>query len=62
MILVIIYNTLKCIQTLYEIGYFYRDVKPSNFMVKKSEIAEEKGKIYLIDLGLCKKYAKKDSN
>jgi hypothetical protein len=31
-------------------------------MVKKSEIAEEKGKIYLIDLGLCKKYAKKDSN
>jgi serine/threonine protein kinase len=59
--LVIMYNTLKCIRTLHEIGYLYRDVKPSNFMVKKSEMDEKKGKIYLIDLGLCKKYTKKDS-
>ena len=56
------YNTLKCIQALHEIGYLYRDVKPSNFMVKRSELEEKEAKIYLIDLGLCKKYQKNNSH
>lgn len=56
------YNTLKCLETLHEIGYVYRDVKPSNFMVKQSDLDKEKGTIYLIDLGLCKKYLKNDTD
>lgn len=30
-------------------------------MINKSELKQDAGKIYLIDLGLCKKYTKKDS-
>ena len=61
-LLVIMYNTFRCIRTLHEKGYLYRDVKPSNFMLKRSELDQNKGRIYLIDLGLCKKFTKKDTN
>jgi serine/threonine protein kinase len=29
------YNTLQAILKLHELGYLYRDVKPSNFMLTK---------------------------
>jgi len=35
-LLVIMYNTFMCLRTLQEKGYLYRDVKPSNFMLKRS--------------------------
>jgi serine/threonine protein kinase len=61
-LLLIMYNTFRCIRALHEIGYLYRDVKPSNFMVKRSQLEEGRGRIYLIDLGLCKKFTKKDTS
>jgi serine/threonine protein kinase len=29
------YNTLKQLKILHELGYLYRDVKPANFMLQK---------------------------
>ena len=50
------YNSLRCIQELHSLGYLYRDVKPANFMVRQDELQNERGRLYLIDLGLCKRY------
>ena len=56
------YNTLRSIQLIHQLGYLYRDVKPANFMLKRCELQNKEGKIYLIDLGLCKKYVRKENN
>jgi serine/threonine protein kinase len=40
---------LQAVKALHSKGYVHRDIKPDNFMY------DEKGIIYLIDLGLCKK-------
>lgn len=44
------HQMLHAVQALHEHGYLHRDIKPDNFMF------DQEGKIFLIDLGLCKKY------
>lgn len=41
---------LWSVQALHQKGYIHRDIKPDNFMY------DDKGKVYLIDLGLCKQW------
>jgi serine/threonine protein kinase len=45
---------LQAVKSLHQKGYIHRDIKPDNFMF------DERGKVYLIDLGLCKKYLRYD--
>ncbi|KAJ3369666.1 serine/threonine protein kinase [Kappamyces sp. JEL0680] len=41
-------------ETLHEKGFIYRDVKPENFLMGRS--GHDAEKVYLIDLGFCKKW------
>lgn len=41
---------LRAVQALHQHAYLHRDIKPDNFMF------DEEGKVFLIDLGMCKKY------
>jgi serine/threonine protein kinase len=43
-------DMLQAVKSLHQNGYIHRDIKPDNFMF------DERGKVYLIDLGLCKQY------
>jgi serine/threonine protein kinase len=43
-------HMLHSIRALHNHGYIHRDIKPDNFMF------DDKGKVYLIDLGMCKNY------
>lgn len=43
-------DMLRAVRSLHHRGYIHRDIKPDNFMF------DERGKVYLIDLGLCKQY------
>eukprot|EP01080_Neovahlkampfia_damariscottae_P002470 gene2470-3179_t len=47
---------LEGIESIHKIGYLHRDLKPSNFVIKRSE----KGKIFVIDFGLARKYISND--
>jgi len=42
-------SMLNAVKALHSKGYVHRDIKPDNFMY------DDNGRIYLIDLGLCKK-------
>ena len=45
---------LDILRELHEAGYIHRDIKPDNWMYDAC------GSLYLIDLGLCKRYLKSD--
>eukprot|EP01080_Neovahlkampfia_damariscottae_P003163 gene3163-5479_t len=54
-------TTLKCgiqmidsLEGTHKLGYIHRDVKPSNFVTGRTK--SQKGKVYLIDFGLARKY------
>lgn len=55
------FNTFKCLEEMHALGYLYRDVKPGNFMFRQIDLEQGKAKVYLIDLGLSKRYMKKDT-
>ena len=43
---------IASLKSLHSFGYLHRDIKPDNFLVD----LQDNSKIYLIDLGLIKKY------
>lgn len=45
-------NIVTLLEQLHSSGYIHRDIKPNNFMVGY----DDKSKIYIMDLGLSKKY------
>jgi tau tubulin kinase len=54
-----LFTTVKCgiqlneaIKEMHKLGYIHRDVKPHNFVTGR----KNKGKIYVIDFGLARKY------
>ena len=47
-------DMLDILRDLHEFGYIHRDIKPDNWMYDAG------GSLYLIDLGLCKRYLKGD--
>lgn len=50
-LLQIMNQLLNIIEKIHKKGYLYRDMKPSNFMVRSPY-----QQIFIIDFGLCKKY------
>lgn len=52
-VLMIAIQVLNRIEVLHKNNYLHRDIKPDNFLIGTKE---KKSKIYMIDLGLCKKY------
>ena len=48
-------QVLNRIEALHNSGYLHRDIKPDNFLIGTSD---KKSRIYMIDLGLSKRYMK----
>ncbi|KAA6392025.1 MAG: hypothetical protein EZS28_012446 [Streblomastix strix] len=44
---------------LHQVGFIHRDIKPANISIGNTQ--DTAGNIYLIDLGMCKKYFNADS-
>ena len=55
-VLMIGIQVLNRIEALHNSGYLHRDIKPDNFLIGTSD---KKSRIYMIDLGLSKRYMKK---
>jgi len=49
------HQALQRIRALHTAGYIHRDIKPENFVMGRGE---KQRVVYLIDMGLCKKYEK----
>ena len=49
---------IKRVQFLHEMKFLHRDIKPDNFLM--GGVPEERNRVFLIDLGLAKKYIYKD--
>ncbi|VDK53259.1 unnamed protein product [Anisakis simplex] len=47
---------LEAIEELHGVGYLHRDIKPANYAIDKRDLR----KIYLLDLGLCRKYVSRN--
>ena len=54
-VLLIADQLLERIQFIHSKQFLHRDIKPDNFLIGKGKKAD---KIYMIDLGLAKKYTK----
>ena len=54
-VLMIGIQVLNRIEALHNSGYLHRDIKPDNFLIGTSD---KKSRIYMIDLGLSKRYMK----
>ena len=52
-VLMIAIQILNRIESLHNSGYLHRDIKPDNFLIGTKD---KKSKVYMIDLGLAKKY------
>jgi serine/threonine protein kinase len=50
---------VEAIESLHEIGFIHNDIKPSNIMVGKQNLNNEKLKIFIVDFGLCHQYIKR---
>lgn len=51
----ILIKCIECLEYLHSRNFIHRDIKPQNFLLKH----DTNDQVYLIDLGLCKKYIKK---
>ena len=58
-VLMISIQVLNRIEILHNIGYLHRDIKPDNFLIGTGT---QKGKIFMIDLGLSKMYMINDTH
>ncbi|KAL3098767.1 hypothetical protein niasHT_024521 [Heterodera trifolii] len=50
---------LHALKTLHSIGYLHLDVKPENAAIGRAE-TKERGRIFLIDFGLARRYIRND--
>ena len=57
--LLIAVQAIQRIQQLHDKGYLHRDIKPENFMMGRNH---KRNVIYLIDMGLSKRYLKNDEH
>ena len=58
-ILMIGLQIVNRIESLHKLGYLHRDIKPDNFLIGTHS---KKSRVYMIDLGLSKKYIDKNQN
>jgi len=58
-VLMVAIQVLNRIEKLHVNGFIHRDIKPDNFLIGVSK--KKKGRIFLIDLGLAKKYVTRNN-
>jgi serine/threonine protein kinase len=58
-VLMIGIQVINRIESLHNIGYIHRDIKPDNFLIGTNG---KKSRIFMIDMGLAKKFIKKDKH
>jgi serine/threonine protein kinase len=52
-VLMIVDQTINCLEYIHNKNFIHRDIKPDNFMIGRGSA---KGQIFMIDFGLAKKY------
>ncbi|KAJ5070890.1 tau-tubulin kinase 1 [Anaeramoeba ignava] len=53
---------ISSIEDIHEIGYIHRDIKSSNFLIRKHPVPENKKFLVLIDFGLARKFVDNENN